>query len=113
MYKSVLSNRNIKLCNVEKNYLTNTIDLANKIEANHKYGISTKPDLVKYIKIKHLFNIVTSLDSDYNCCLQITNKQDILNSLNKIVNSNINIEPIWNYSTVNACVIPMDLSVNQ
>lgn len=113
MYQSVLTNRDLSIKEVEKSYLLNIINLSDRIEANEKYGLNKNVDKIKYIKLKRLFSILNTFDDETNkCCLNIKNKQKLLNKLQSFASSEINVEPIWNYSIPEACVIPQNLIIN-
>lgn len=109
MYQSVTNNRSFAVCDIEKKYLIHTINVADKLISNDKFGLNIDIDKLKFIKLKRLFNVLNNFNSD-NCLCGADNQK--LNKLNQVVKLQVYNEPIWDCSTPESCAMPKDLTIS-
>jgi len=87
VFQNVLTSKNLSVDDVCKKLANKMATLGDKVENNKKFGSKNTIDAFLFLKLKRLKFLLDTFDDNTNKhCLDIKNKQDLLNKISKVIN---------------------------
>ncbi len=80
MFLGAYNNKELDKCEVLKKFNDTIIKIGDDVLNKHKFDLNVKIDVIKFLRVKHLFTIAEHLNKTglISCCLKSTERQTLI-----------------------------------